>query len=86
MVRSLASLATVAIVIAGCSGTPAGNTLATTAGASAAAPVGDPGKPSFELTLDGTVDLPAYASDKGGVARLLRQGCVRGLELHVRRR
>ena len=78
MVRSLASLATVAIVIVGCSGTPAGGTLATTAGASAAAPVGDAAKPSFELTLDGTVDLPAYASDKGAALDSCAKGASGG--------
>lgn len=64
--RSLAVLtATLVLVLAGCGGTQAGGTAATSAAASAPASVASSAaKPSFELTLGGTVDLPAYASDR----------------------
>ena len=62
---SLAVLATVALVAAGCSGSPTGASTAATAGPSAAASaVSAAAKPSFELTLGGTVELPSYASDR----------------------
>jgi hypothetical protein len=64
MARSLALLATLVIAIAGCAGTPEGGA-PVTAAAPSAATVSDAAKPSFQLTLGGTVDLPAYASDSG---------------------
>jgi hypothetical protein len=61
---SLAVFAILAFGLTACGGTPQGGTSATAAGASAAASaVSDAPKPSFELTLGGTVDLPSYASD-----------------------
>jgi hypothetical protein len=65
MPRSLALLAALVFVVAACGGTRAGGSTSTTAGPSAATPVSNAAKPSFELTLGGTVDLPAYASDSG---------------------
>jgi hypothetical protein len=58
-------LAAVAIVIVGCGGTtPAESAAATVAPSTAVTVVSNAAKPSFELTLGGTVDLPAYASDR----------------------
>ncbi len=60
----LGMLAALTIVIVGCGGTtPAGSTAATVAPSTAVTAASDAAKPSFELTLGGTVDLPAYASD-----------------------
>lgn len=62
---SLAVFATLALVVAGCGGSSSGTSTAATAGPStAASPASAAAKPSFELTLGGTVDLPSYASDR----------------------
>jgi hypothetical protein len=78
MPRSLALLATLAIVIAGC-GTSSGVTTPTTAGPSnAATPASGAPKPSFELTLGGTVDLPGYASDEAASLDTCAKGASGG--------
>lgn len=59
MPRTRLTIVALALACAGCTGAPAGSTAsARLAEAAAAGP-----KPSFQLTLDGIVTLPTYASD-----------------------
>ena len=78
MSRRVTLLVTVALVIAGCAGTPGGSAATTAARSTAQTPVDDATKPSFTLTLGGTVDLPRYASDDAASLHSCAKGASGG--------
>lgn len=63
MPRNALLVAVLAVLLGGCAGAPSASSPATGDGRAAPAPAGGAAKPSFELTLGGVVELPAYASD-----------------------
>ena len=78
MSRRVALLATLALVIAGCAGTPGGSAATTAARSAARTPVDDPTKPSFTLTLGGTVELPRYTPDDAASLHSCAKGASGG--------